>query len=242
MLVFPPEIKRVWIDVGVHTQSDFLPQLAHHTDLFLLGFEPALAHYTPCTHERCVVFWAACTSTDRPQLVELRIQKCGVCNSLLAPNSNTTAAIPRGMGCCVRASKDKDGNSLTHQVPGIPLYVLLSRIPKNIEVEYLKIDAQGYDLEVMKGALLPSSSSSLSSSFVNLPHVASLEAMNVKDKAQLMYHGQPTLDEMIEFLQLKGWTYVNHTVNNALIGEVNAFFASNQSLVDKVGSVISLLK
>lgn len=58
--VFPTETERIWIDVGVHKESDFLINLDDHPDLFLLGFEPS-SMWKPCPHDRCAVFWAACT-------------------------------------------------------------------------------------------------------------------------------------------------------------------------------------
>ena len=38
---FPEGVERVWIDVGVHAQSDFLPNLDADLGLFVIGLEPS---------------------------------------------------------------------------------------------------------------------------------------------------------------------------------------------------------
>jgi hypothetical protein len=257
-IVFPSYIRRVWIDVGVHAQSEFLPQLSQQSDLFLIGFEPSLTVYRPCPPtERCVILWAACiphttsssisndhpndTSTtttvlSAPHMVNLYLQKFGgMCNSLLRSTTH------RG---CVRPKLDEQGQPRTIPVPGIPLSSLLSRIPTHITVEYIKIDAQGYDLQVMQGALYPPSSSSTYTQYTYaLPQVVSLEAMDVTNKSYLLYHDQPTLQEIVEVMQQDhGWTYVTSTNNTALIKEVNAFFVSNASYAYKVESILQTKK
>jgi hypothetical protein len=97
----------------------------------------------------------------------------------------------------------------------------------------------------MKGALNNSTLSSLLDTPGNMqertihrPHVVSLVALNVTDPSKLLYHEQPTLDEIVTYLQRRGWTYVNHTTQTAAIHQVQAFFVSNPSLVYKVASII----
>ena len=126
---------------------------------------------------------------------------------------------------------DKDGKPTTVQVPGIPLFATVEKVPDDIIVEYIKIDAQGYDLEVMKGAL-PAT---------NKIQVVSLEAMDVTDKSQVLYIGQPTLEEVKQVLAANGWHYILSIYNQGAKGEVNAFFVSNMQYATKVPELSRIL-
>ena len=224
-LVFPETTKRVWVDVGVNKESDFLPELQVHKDLFLIGFEPSEV-YKPCSHERCVCLWAACTPDY--EIVHLNVQSgADLCDSLLKPKTETTTRLWKG---CVTQMADSKGQPKQVQVPGIPLHELVSRIPQHVIVEYIKIDAQGYDLEVMKGAL-PAT---------DRIQVVSLEAMNVTDRSKLLYHGQPTLEEIIDTLAGQ-WHHIISVSNHGVDGEVNAFFVSNMQYAHKVDELSKVL-
>lgn len=227
-LAFPPETKTVWIDVGVHRETDFIPDLDQDDSLFVLGFEPS-DMWKPCPHRHCVVFWAACTPDY--DVVNLNVQNGGnLCNSLLKPNSDTKSNLWRG--CVEQLVDEATGKPVVVQVPGIPLHALVERIPDHIEVEYIKIDAQGFDLEVMKGALAA-------------PHgriqVVSLETMDVDDESKLLYHGQPLFVDLKEYLESKGWIYVKSVHNHGVAGEMNAFFVSHDQYVSKVARLADVL-
>ena len=111
------------------------------------------------------------------------------------------------------------------------MHALLDKIPSNVDVEYIKIDAQGYDLEVMKGAL-PAS---------DRIQVVSLEAMDVTDKSELLYHGQPTLDDIKATLEKEKWRFVQSIGNRGVSGEVNAFFVANDTYIPKVPLLAKML-
>ena len=227
-LVFPPETTAVWIDVGVNVKSDFIINLDRDKSLFVLGFEPSKL-WKPCPHRHCVVFWAACTPDF--DVVNLNVQSGGdLCDSVFKPNTQTTTALWKG---CVTQETDKvTGKPKVVQVPGIPLHALVERIPEHIQVEYIKIDAQGYDLEVMKGALAA-------------PHgriqVVSLETMDVEDESQLLYLGQVRFVELKKYLEGEGWIYVKSVSNNGAAGETNAFFVSEAQFTSKVGRLADIL-
>lgn len=124
----------------MNVKSDFLVNLDDEKtgqDLFLIGYEPSKA-WKPCPHDRCVVLWAAATPDFN--VIEVNIQGGGdLCNSLLKPNSDTTTALWKG---CVTQMQDSTGKPLTVQAPGIPLHAIIERIPPQIMIEYIKIDAQ----------------------------------------------------------------------------------------------------
>lgn len=227
MFVFPPGVRKVWIDVGVHKGTEFMHFLEEQQDLFVLGFEPSQL-WKPCEHKRCAVFKAACTPS--PEMVKLNLQNAGgLCNSLFKPNTNTTTKLWRG---CVTQQKDEFGNDKVENVQGVPLHSLVSKIPPSIEVEYIKIDAQGYDLQVMKGALQSSSRIS----------VVSLEAMDVTDRSQLLYHGQPTLDDIKDYLKTQSWDYATVLNNDRGSAEVNAFFIHDAKNMEKAEKMKAVFK
>jgi hypothetical protein len=226
--IFPPETKKVWVDVGVNQRTDFLPNLLKDNSLFVLGFEPSQL-WRPCTeHVHCEVFWAACTPDF--DVVHLNVQGDqhvhGLCDSLLKPKRNTTTRIYKP---CVTQQKDKKtGKPKTVQTPGIPLHAMIERIPSHIDVEYIKIDAQGYDLEVMKGVISPMTISH------DRVQVVSLETMDVTDPEQVLYVGQPLFQEVKDYLEQRGWIHVQSVSNKGAKGEVNAFFISHERYRDKV--------
>lgn len=228
-LEFPESTKRVWVDVGVNKKSDFITNLdeKENSDLFLIGFEPSES-WNPCVHDRCVVLWAACTPDF--DIVHLNIQSgADLCNSLLKANANTKSKLWRG--CVTQKTDESTGQPKTVQVPGIPLHALVSRIPVDVEIEYIKIDAQGYDLEVMKGAFAAT----------DRIQVVSLEAMDVADPDKLLYFGQPPLKDIIATMAKSGWKHVKNVSNQGLAGEVNAFFVSHDRYVAKVDRLADVL-
>jgi hypothetical protein len=101
--------------------------------------------WSPSTHPRCVVLWAA--ATPRYDVIEVIVQKGGaLCDSLFKPNPETSSKLWSG---CVTQQTMKDGRPITVQAPGVPLSEVVSRIPDNINIEYIKIDAQGYYVRVL---------------------------------------------------------------------------------------------
>lgn len=195
-------------DVGVNAETQMMPQLNADVGLFVVGLEPARKWTkTPCAHARCTTLWAAATPTL--QLASLIEQDWDQCSSLLpglAPKAATGAQRVR----CLR--NRSAGARAT--VPGVPLAQIVARLPPKVTLEYVKVDAQGYDLEVMRG-LLPASAPGL---------LVSLETQDVEDRSMLLYNGQPTLTEVRAFLSPHGWHYVGHDVNEFKLREVDAFF------------------
>ncbi len=220
-LVFPNDTKRLWIDVGVHKESDFMGNLKNESDLFLIGFEPS-QKWSLCPHPRCATLWAACTPTYDAS-VTLNIQDGDdLCNSILPPQTNTSTRLWKG---CVTQKKTTDGSNLVMNVPGIPLSEVIQRVPSSVVIEFVKIDAQGFDLEVMKGLL----------SVSDRVQIVVMEAMDVSDPKQLLYVGQPMLSQIVDFLAKKGWKHVTSISNpQGALGEVNAFFVYNDQYAAKV--------
>ena len=209
-LIFPAGVRRLWVDVGVNAQTEFIEHIREQQDLFVLGVEPQRKFVQkPCPHSRCTTLWAAATPTL--QMVQLREQLWDQCTSLLAGSNTNAGGASRRRGCF---NTHTDSGTPT---PGVPLAEMVARLPPRVRLEYIKTDAQGYDFEVMKG-LMNASSSAVRGT------VVSLEAQDVQDRSRLMYSGQPTLDEMRAALEGTGWRYLGLSMNNALYREVDAFF------------------
>lgn len=153
----PPFIKRIKIDVGLSYSA---PQsevwLSHDSDLFVFGFEP---------NPECIDSLRAGNITRRP----------GHDKPLSNENSRRLALIPVALGNVsapteldfYTMSKDCGTSSLfkpdTSSLGGIkeiikvPVHNLsefFDRFPwdRFAHIEYIKIDAQGADLDILKGA------------------------------------------------------------------------------------------
>ena len=78
----------------------------------------------------------------------------------------------------------------------------------------MKIDAQGYDYQVMTGVLPASSRVTM----------VSLECQDVTDPDKLLYKGALTLQQIRTNMAREGWTFVMNDINNMEVKEVNAYF------------------
>mmetsp|Transcript_19988 Transcript_19988/g.29931 ORF Transcript_19988/g.29931 Transcript_19988/m.29931 type:complete len:245 (+) Transcript_19988:446-1180(+) len=194
------------MDVGVNRKSHFLNYLANNPDLFVIGFEPS-NEFAPCSKPRCVFFKAACTPETK--WVKFHNKPWSVCSSMLNGN-----LVGNGRVNHEKCLKDRETDG-TMRVVGLALSEITRRIPSTIEVQYVKVDAQGYDLEVMKGLL---------SQAENVT-IVSLEAQDVHRASELLYLGQPTLSSMKMFLDQHKWQHLGSRTNNKAVREVDAFFA-----------------
>lgn len=144
---FPPAIKRVWIDVGTHARAGVTRpalDLPENGDLFIIGFEPMRYQYgeisTPKLddygygHVRMAVMNAAVSSVRGS--VTFHRSANNMCSSILksAPGSACEAQV------------------VDVEVASLPLEDVFARIRPELIIEFVKIDAQGADFEVLKSA------------------------------------------------------------------------------------------
>ncbi|GJD64276.1 hypothetical protein MPEAHAMD_4457 [Methylobacterium frigidaeris] len=107
------------------------------------------------------------------------------------------------------------------QVPVRPLDDVLDRLEKP---DFIKIDVQGYELEVLKGAAR------------TLHHVAALE---IETSVVPLYHNQPTHSEVTAWLIDRGFHPVATKTTGTFGGEgvraveYDSFFVNNHLLSDK---------
>lgn len=158
--VFPPEVQRVFIEVGTNDEPELGPLLKIHKDAALIGFEPQPGVFTDMIarfpyKSRLVAFPAAITPNEG--FVPMYVSAHKGCSSLLSMNDRARSfakkegkRAPRKSGVIQLrtleycASKDQ-----MIQVPTFPLKVVLERIPLSISIDLLMIDAQGFDTVVI---------------------------------------------------------------------------------------------
>jgi FkbM family methyltransferase len=138
IFVLPPRVRRVWIDVGAHLLETTREELREHADMALIAVEPL---------EECWRTWP-----DRARLIALPVAistERGWLDFHVNARNGTSSLL-----------KTVDGNMVakgtrtveTRKVPVLRLEDVLDRIPPEVEVEFLKTDVQGHDLQVLKSA------------------------------------------------------------------------------------------
>lgn len=213
----PTSIRRVWIDVGTHARAGntrpFLDDQPTNGDLFIIGFEPMRYQWGEIStinyeapnkgwgygHDRMVVLPAAASSTEGWKTFHRNAEN--MCSSLNQLGDTQP---------CGKVVEE-------YPIAAVRLQSILERIPPSIVVEFIKIDAQGHDLEVVKG---------MDKDVMNsrVKHVV-LEVQNMQQ-----YQQGSTYDDVVEYLQHQcGWKLVSNT-RNGIDQERNLAF-DNPALV-----------
>jgi FkbM family methyltransferase len=132
----------VWIDVGAHEGESTLPFAAAHRDLIVYAFEPNLraAARTMGRLRNYVVLPIAIAETDGS--AELRLNEYEQASSLLATDES-------GVARWVGGEVFKVVDSIT--VPTMRLDTFMDAAGIR-SVDFLKVDAQGLDLDVVRSA------------------------------------------------------------------------------------------
>jgi FkbM family methyltransferase len=136
--VVPRTVKRAWIDVGAHMMEWTRPELETRSDIMVVAIEPL---------SECWKTWA-----DTPRLIALPVAisiERGVMDFNVNAANVTSSLL-----------KSVEGNSVSaltrtvevRKVPVLRLEDALERIPPEIDVDFLKTDVQGLDLQVLKSA------------------------------------------------------------------------------------------
>jgi FkbM family methyltransferase len=144
----PENIKKIKIDVGVHKGKISKNWLLKENDLFVFGFEP----HSECV-EKIKKKIIDQEIPDRLSLIPYAVDNCEIkysnffwttgytgCSSLLEPNDNLFRVIKRG--------------TEIKKIITINLKLFFDIFPwdKFEYIEYLKIDAQGKDIDILKSA------------------------------------------------------------------------------------------
>ena len=174
-------VGRVWLDVGAH-YGELLARTPE--DVTVYAFEPNLALVCRLIgrHPRYVVLPVAVTETDG--CVSFYVTKNDSCSSTLPLDPDGVAGWNTQTGLGVRA---------LHKVPSIRLDTFLERA--GIEhVDYLKVDAQGADLAVVRSAGA---------------RLADIDRIRIEVQiARSPYAGAATKEEMVEYLEARGFRLI----------------------------------
>ena len=136
--VLPPRVRRVWIDVGAHELETTRDALERESDLALVAVEPLERRWTQWPDRARLIALPVALSTERGWL-DFHVNASDATSSLL-PTTEGNAA-----GDLTRTVE-------TRKVPVLRLGDVLERIPDGLDVEYLKTDVQGHDLQVLRSA------------------------------------------------------------------------------------------
>lgn len=136
--VLPARVRRVWIDVGAHNLETTRDELDDRPDMALIAIEPQEECWKTWPDKARLIALPVAISTDRGWM-EFHVNANNATSSLL---------------------KTVDGNIVddltktvqTRKVPVLRLQDVIERVPPEIDVEYVKTDVQGHDLQVLRSA------------------------------------------------------------------------------------------
>jgi FkbM family methyltransferase len=135
---FPPGVKRVWVDVGAHYLETTRRQVDWESDVGVIAIEPLSECWPkwPAT-ERLIGMPVA---IDRERgWVDFNVNASDATSSILKSRSDSSvAALTRTVE--------------VRRVPVLRLEDVLSRVPADLEITYLKVDVQGLELRVLQSA------------------------------------------------------------------------------------------
>eukprot|EP01091_Cochliopodium_minus_P001121 TRINITY_DN10992_c0_g1_i1.p1 TRINITY_DN10992_c0_g1~~TRINITY_DN10992_c0_g1_i1.p1 ORF type:complete len:325 (-),score=72.00 TRINITY_DN10992_c0_g1_i1:65-1039(-) len=136
-IIFPPKIKKVYIEVGIHKKSKLETHIMKTEDAFLIGFEPVHEYYK--------------------ESLKLDKDKFRVIQAALAEEDGYKTFYVESVGG-ERSSLSKPNGKYIRSVDSfeaatIKLQTILELIDTDkYSLEYLKVDAQGHDYRVLKSA------------------------------------------------------------------------------------------
>jgi FkbM family methyltransferase len=145
-IMFPPGVKRVWFDIGAHKEAMYsLPSILEQEDLAVIALEPMFDMWGQLSlqrrHKRLYAIPAAIHVYEG--YFPFRRAVTDMCSSL--KDVVEAAKYQRWSGGC-------DGTSYTFNVPTLRLETIIELLPEDLPIEFVKVDAQGSDFEVMQSA------------------------------------------------------------------------------------------
>jgi FkbM family methyltransferase len=136
--VLPAAVRRASVDVGAHLLEGTRAIMQSQRDLALFAIEPM---------EECWAVWP-----NNPRLIALPVAVStdrGVMDFNVNAKTATSSLLKSVAGADISAlTRTKE----VRKVPVLRLEDILERIPATVEIEILKTDVQGLDLQVLKSA------------------------------------------------------------------------------------------
>ena len=192
--------ERIWIDVGAHELALTPPTAGPFT---VLAFEPQLRFFSQLRKQhRCVFPINAAVSPAGPTFTAFHVSQNGHSSSLrevdLKANEEQMSA--------KSLSQDWSREILSHsdiQVMVVRLSDTVARLPPCRRVEFLKIDAQGVDLDVVKSLEIPG----VPPSQGWLSVVDRIQIETPGPQASPLYAGGPSYQEIRKYFEDAGWAW-----------------------------------
>lgn len=217
--VLPRGVRRAWIDVGAHLLEQTRAELERNDDVAVIAIEPL---------EECWKTWP-----DNPRLIALPVAislERGFMDFHVNSDNATSSLLP-----------SVEGNSVSQytrtvrvtKVPVLRLEDVLERIPPEVEVEFVKTDVQGHDLQVLKSAA------------DQIRRVEKVQAEVINEK---IYEGSGELRpgteaEFVSYMQTKGFRFVEDSAVHAHREWLDKIFVNpqRQSWLDRARKRIRAL-
>jgi FkbM family methyltransferase len=143
--VVPPGVRRVWIDVGAHLLEHTRKELERSDDMALVAIEPLAECWKAWPDNPRLIALPVAISTDRGWL-DFNVNAENATSSLLKSADNQQ--INFGTKKLAELTRTVE----VRKVPVLRLEDVLERIPAHLDVEWVKTDVQGLDLQVLKSA------------------------------------------------------------------------------------------
>ena len=135
---FPNRVKRVWIDVGAHHLETTGHLLLTQPDLGLIAIEPISEAWQTWPRIDRLIGIPAAISLER-----------GFQDFNINANPTTSSLLKSTVG---HVFEERTKTVEVRSVPVLRLEDVLERIPAHLDVDLLKTDVQGLDLQVLKSA------------------------------------------------------------------------------------------
>lgn len=138
----PEGVTRIWVDVGAHHLETTRHALEENPDLGLVAVEPLAECWKAWPNDERIIGVPIALSLERGWQ-DFHVNRLDASSSLLASDPGP-ATIPL-----------TDIATQTVEVRPVPVLRLedvLERIPPELDIEFLKTDVQGLDLQVLKSA------------------------------------------------------------------------------------------
>jgi len=211
--IITKDVRKIYINIGLcDTLDGYDTKLEADPSAVLIAFEPQPnkrmgleMKLKPGIVNRTMLLPYAISDIEQPQSMEMNIAKTASCSSLKPLNGDNKNV---WHGCVELESKIP--------VTVIPLKMVLQHLPY---VSYMKIDAQGVDMEVIMS----------SGDKITKIKEVEIETQDLPlGDEKMIVQGQPNKDQLKAAMENRGFVLKKCTPNNAVLREENCIFENSR--------------